>query len=213
MYREELILEHVGDKKVLDCGGADHYAFQEKLASKEWLHDKIAGRAKECIGVDILKQRVDEINKQGRYRFIEANVEKLPFQEEFDVVVAGEIVEHVYNCGLFLDSAWRALKQNGKLIITTPNAYSLTGIIYSIFRRKERCHPEHVCYYSPQTLRYLVERHGFSIDELHCMSRPSQSRLIEIMRALVIRWNPLLGEKIVVIASKTPEKKLYTGSW
>lgn len=213
MYREDLILEHVLHKKVLDCGGADHYAFEQKLNAKEWLHDKIVDQAKECIGVDILKHRVEQINKLGKYHFIEANVENLPFKEEFEVVVAGEIVEHLHNCGHFLESAWRALNKDGKLIITTPNSFSFSGMIYAIFFRSENCHPEHVCFYSPQTLRYLLERHGFSVTSLHCISRPARSKMVGWIRSLVTKWNPLLGEIIVVIATKNEIKPLYSGIW
>lgn len=213
MNREDLILSHVDGQRVLDCGGADHYAFAEKVAEGEWLHDKIATRARECIGIDILKSRVDEINKTGKYKFLAANVENLQFKEEFDVVVAGEIIEHVFNAGAFLNSMWRALKPGGKLILTTPNAFSLTAVLNVMLLRRERCHPEHVTYYSPQTLRYIVERHGFKISEFETVTRPSKRFWIRALRALAIKLNPLLGEKLVLVAQKTASQTLYDGSW
>lgn len=213
MIREDVILDRVKGKRVLDCGGADHYAFEQKLAGGEWLHDKIASRASECVGVDILQSRVDQINRSGRYKFIAANVEKLSFKEEFDVAVAGEIIEHVYNAGHFLESMWRALKPDGELILTTPNAYSLTGILNVMLLGRERCHPEHVCLYSPQTLRYILERHGFKIEQFHLTTRPARWFFFRWLRKLATCMNRKLAEKLVVIARKSPDKPMYDGIW
>ena len=161
MYREQLLLKLVEGKAVLDCGGADHGAFEEKLDRGHWFHAFVAAHARACVGIDILEAAVRRINEFGRYRFVVGNVEDMPFVEMYDVVTAGELVEHIYNMGLFLDSAWRALRPGGHLVITTPNALSATGIVYAAALRRELNHPEHTCLYTPQTLAYVVERHGF----------------------------------------------------
>lgn len=214
MFREEIVLKHVEGKRVLDCGGVDHDAFAEKCASGEWLHALICGRARECIGIDILEENVKKINQTGKYRFQCANAEELPFESEFDVLVAGELVEHLYNMGRFLDSAWKSLKKDAVLIITTPNASSLTGMIYAGLRRRELCHPEHTCYYSPQTLKYVVACHGFSIEELHLVPRTSKFRAIGWLRRLVSAAHPLLGDQIVLVARKQDRNdRKYAEKW
>ena len=38
----------------------------------------------------------------------------------FDVVLASEILEHLWNPHSFVDEAYRVLKENGHLIISTP---------------------------------------------------------------------------------------------
>lgn len=213
MQREEVILEYTAGKDVLDCGGIDHYASEEKLSTGDWLHEKIHNRAKSCLGVDILNKNVDKINSQGKFKFIAANVEELTFSAQFDVVVAGEIIEHLYNPGKFLDSAWRALKSEGVLIITTPNAYSFSGMIYAVLFKREKCHPEHTCYFSPQTLVYLVERHGFKVNRVCHATRDSRFFLITLFRRFVEWLNPLLCEKIVLVAKKTEGQKKYDDKW
>src|SRR5688572_6855019 len=125
MYREDVIIPLITGKDVLDCGGIDHWAMSMKQGRGDWLHALIAQRAKSVIGVDILDEAVETVNSHGKYRFVVGNVEELDFDHEFDVVVAGEIVEHIYNMGNFLDSAWRALRRDGLLIITTPGHHAL----------------------------------------------------------------------------------------
>jgi SAM-dependent methyltransferase len=49
------------------------------------------------------------------------DAELLPFvSDTFDVVLASEIVEHLWNPNSFFDEAYRVLKDDGKLIISTP---------------------------------------------------------------------------------------------
>ncbi len=213
MYREAVIIRHVRDKDVLDCGGVDHWAFEMKESRGDWLHSIVAREARAGIGVDILESHVNRINRDGKYRFVQANVESLPFENEFDVVLAGEIVEHIYNMGLFLDSAWKALRPRGVLIITTPNKFRLTGMLYGIVLGRERCHPEHTCHYSPQTLSYVVGRHGFTIEEIHLLPRRARSRFVQFFRSLVCMVRPLLAETIVLVARKSPGQKKYEDKW
>lgn len=212
-YREDVILPLVAGRRVLDCGGVDHDAAESKQASDDWLHARIAATAASVIGVDILEERVARINAEGRYTFVAANVEDLPYEGEFDVLVAGDIVEHLYNMGRFLDSAWKALVPGGHLVITTPNATALSGVMYAAMRDRELCHPEHTCYYSQQTLRYIVERHGFETEALHLVSRPAASPLVERLRNLAIRLRPLLAEKVVLVARRLEDQAKYADKW
>jgi ubiquinone/menaquinone biosynthesis C-methylase UbiE len=213
MYREDVIVPLIKGKIVLDCGGIDHWAMKMKQDRGDWLHAIIADHAKSVIGVDILEENVNEINSQGKYNFVVANVEHLPFRDQFEVVVAGEIVEHIYNMGLFLDSAWEALHANGLLIITTPNNNAISNVLYAMALGKENCHPEHTCYYSKQTLTYIVEKHGFKIQAFFSLSRPARSRIVKFLRDAIIKIRPALAEQLVLVAYKLPEQKKYDDKW
>lgn len=201
-FREDFILPLVTGRTVLDCGGVDHDAFDAKQARGDWLHALAAARAKSTLGVDILAENVARINAQGRYRFVVADAENLPFREEFEVVLAGELIEHLHNPGRFLASAWRALTPGGTLILTTPNAHRLSSLLSILQRGRELIHPEHVSLFSPSSLSCLVERHGFRITDLRLLNRPARSRWMERARDLAMRWRPLLGETILLTAAK-----------
>ncbi len=213
MYREDVILPLVQGKRVLDCGGVDHCFVEHKRDEGSWLHDLICDHSEECVGVDILEDRVKQLNALDRYKFLVANVEQLGFQEEFDVVVAGELIEHIYNAGLFLDSAWRALKEKGILVITTPNYQAFSKMLYTVLQGKEVCHEEHTCYYSRQTLSYLVKRHGFEVVDFHVLKRPARTRVKHWIRSAVHAIRPQIGEQLVLVARKQGEQQKYSDKW
>ena len=82
-----------------------------------------------------------------------------PFSRKLDLIIAGEVIEHVSNAGHLLD----LLHPLGvQVILTTPNAYSATGAAYNK-RGIESVNKEHVSWYSYHTLKVLVERHGFNV--------------------------------------------------
>ena len=119
----------------------------------------------------------------------------------------------MYNAGLFLNSAWRALRTNGKLILTTPNAFAFSSMITAIFRGGEKRHPEHTCYYSAQTLSYLVSHHGFRVTSLAYAARPASHPAIAAVRKSVCAVRPTLGEILVLVADKLPLVDKYGDKW
>lgn len=147
--KEDIIIPLIKGKRVLDCGGADHNKFLEKEKKGVWLHGVLAKHAAGILGVDILQKNVDIINASGKYTFICKNVEELDFRDEFDVVFAGELIEHLYNPGRFLSSARAALKKDGLLILTTPNAYNLSTFLKAFFKTGGRHSGAHGVLFSP----------------------------------------------------------------
>ncbi len=83
----------------------------------------------EYILVDIdenLCRIPDELSTKG-YRSINMDVsaQNIPFDDDyFDVVYAGEIIEHLWNPDFVLREMYRVTKVGGSVIITTPNLSS-----------------------------------------------------------------------------------------
>jgi 2-polyprenyl-3-methyl-5-hydroxy-6-metoxy-1,4-benzoquinol methylase len=99
--------------KILDagCGNGD---FMKMLLNKYPELD--------IEGIDYSQIEVKEAKARG------LNVRRGDFSEgipskngEFDIVYAGEIIEHLYNPDLFLSEANRIIKKGGYLVISTPN--------------------------------------------------------------------------------------------
>jgi hypothetical protein len=83
----------------------------------------------------------------------------LPRVDGLQIIVAGEIIEHVSNAGHLLD----LMRATGaQVILTTPNAFSAAAQSY-IKQGIESVNKEHVAWYSWHTLKTLVERHGYRV--------------------------------------------------
>ena len=83
-----------------------------------------------------------------------------PEVKDFDVVVAVNVIEHVYSPLEFLSFLRQRIKRGGKIVIATPDIgsfwYGLLGRKWPSFKI-----PEHVIFYTRSTLALLLERAEF----------------------------------------------------
>ncbi len=106
----DLVLEQK-PKKILDIGCGSGFLI-------DILQEKIHA---EFSGIDVYK---NSAKKNWRYKSCDIT-KGLPFKdEEFDLVIFGEVIEHVPNPDKVLYEIRRVLKKNGKLIVSTPNLVS-----------------------------------------------------------------------------------------
>lgn len=158
--RIEWVLNEIRpEDKVLDVGCIQHSANRE--VNPSWLHKKLYNIANYVLGVDYIKEEIDILRSKG-YNICYGNAESLDLAETFDVVVVGELMEHLSNPGLFLDRVRRHLNKRGRLIITTPNPFFFYRFCQALFE-DVICNIEHTCYYCKRTIKQLLERHGFEL--------------------------------------------------
>lgn len=86
----------------------------------------------------------------------------LPAHDDVELVVCGEVLEHLSNPGHFLDRL--RLGYRCPTIVTVPNAFSAGGL-KSLNRGIENVNAEHVAYYSYWTLTALLTRHGYTVTD------------------------------------------------
>lgn len=91
-------------------------------------------RGFDVVAVDINSK----IFKPSYIEFHELDANKeLPFKSStFDYVISVETIEHLKNPWYFLDEIHRVLKNNGKLILTTPNTETFQGRLIFLFSGK-----------------------------------------------------------------------------
>jgi SAM-dependent methyltransferase len=97
----------------------------------------------------------------------------LPFaDEQFDLIVAGEIIEHFFRQPWrFIAEAWRCLRPGGLLVASTPNGESL-DVLLGWLRRGATGHGfnpkapgvRHAREYSPGEMRELLRSQGFDAE-------------------------------------------------
>lgn len=156
-------------KKVLHLGCTDWPYTEIAIEAGTQLHFVLADLANELTGFDADKDGLDFLKTKGFENLYYANLEKLDeveLDETFDIIIAGEMIEHLSNPGLFLQGIKRFMREDTNLIITTINAYCGMRFLNYGFRGKgginEPVHPDHVYYFSYSTLRHLIDREKFT---------------------------------------------------
>ncbi len=163
--RESFICDRCRGKVVLDLGCIRHTA-EFALKDENWLHKRIKAVAKKVVGLDYLPGEIAKLNSHG-YDLVFGDVTKpLDIAEEFDVIVAGDLLEHLVNFEGFFSNCERLLKPEGILIVTTPNPFFCGEFHYVSFNKNFIVNPEHTCWIDPQCLSQLSGRLGFRIEEL-----------------------------------------------
>ncbi len=202
--RERFILNACRGKSVLHLGCADFPYTEESIKSGTWLHAKLSDVAAKCLGVDLDAEAVTRLRTQhGIDNIVEGNAEELDKLngEFFDVVLAGEIIEHLNNPGLFLDTARKVLKPDGELLITTTNAFCLRRFIRIPFNT-ESIHPDHLYYFSHTTLQTLTKRYGYLLKEAHSYRLPNRRPILPfIVERMATIITPNWGEGIIHVYS------------
>ncbi len=163
--RWTFIESYVRNKNVLDVGCAELVITSENPGKRErWLFEKIRKTGKELVGLDINQEQVDILKSLG-YNVILGDVETIDLHRQFDVIVAGELIEHLSNPGLFLENMKKHLKDDGFLVLTTPNRFNFIEYFKSFLHNKipkyEKKIASHVFYFDINTLLALTQRHGF----------------------------------------------------
>ncbi|MDO4343732.1 MAG: class I SAM-dependent methyltransferase [Eubacteriales bacterium] len=116
MHRYSMLENTVKKKIVLDAACGSGYGT-----------NLIAQSAKEVYGLDISKEALDYANenyKKDNLHYLHGSIESLPFEDNFfDVVISFETIEHVDEKiqMAFLKEIVRVLKNDGILIMSTPN--------------------------------------------------------------------------------------------
>lgn len=78
------------------------------------------------IGIDINHEAIQECKKKGLECICCETEELLPaYNNFFDVIIAGDIIEHIFDTDMFLSNIYKLLKPSGSLLLTTPNIASL----------------------------------------------------------------------------------------
>lgn len=168
-------------KKVLDVGCVDHNP--ENYRSRYWLHKAVRAVAASCRGLDLYEKGVAYLRAQG-YDVALGNAESMDLDDTFEVVTAGELIEHLSNPGSFLASARRHLAPGGILVLSTPNPWYWRFVVKSVFSWDVRPNPEHVSWFCGATLRTLLARYDFEVVEIARGSRYLRDRLMPLPAGL-----------------------------
>lgn len=182
--RVHFLAKQVGFTRVFDLGALDETAWQAKKGTSSWLHARLCEVATEVIGIDSSELVPDTgLETAPNGRIIRADICNLyPVIERYgrpDVIVAGELIEHLPDTLAFL----RSLKKDTRLagvtfVFSTPNACCWHNAIIGLAGR-ESMHGDHLQVYSYKTLRTLFDRADIELRSL----QPTYARFPEMIAA------------------------------
>lgn len=161
-------------------------------------------------GVDINESAIVEAKKKGIKAVVGDvfDIDTLFAHKKFDVIVAGDIIEHVFDTDLFLKKIYSLLDVHGVLLITTPNLVSLGRRIMTIFGKNPFCEYSakqdgknvgHIRYYTFLDLEKQLKEIGFTrvVTETDTANLP-----FKLIDRIVIKIFPYLGREIHAKAYK-----------
>jgi 2-polyprenyl-3-methyl-5-hydroxy-6-metoxy-1,4-benzoquinol methylase len=189
--RTEAIADLCRDKVVLNLGCADQLAEGVPLAP---LHRRLTDVARRCVGVDIVQAHVRTLQAEG-LEVVLADATDPAMADvvggPFDVVVAGEIIEHVLNVGGLMAAARAVLTPGGVLVVTTPNPH----VVWASFRGmvgRYGGNVDHVNAFCPYEIAEIADRTGFELTAWYSEYKPDKGKRGLLLRAahLVTRLRP-----------------------
>jgi 2-polyprenyl-3-methyl-5-hydroxy-6-metoxy-1,4-benzoquinol methylase len=175
------MIRHASGKRVLDLGCVHHNP--ENYQSKYWLHKALRSVATHLEGLDIYPDGVEYLRKRG-FNIALGDAQAFALGRTFDVIVAGDLIEHLENFAGFLNSCKAHLAARGKLLISTPNPWYWKNVIKACVLGRVANNPEHTCWLCPQTLQQLVARHGMRVTEVVFGSRYLRDRLAPLPKGI-----------------------------
>ncbi|MCW3138525.1 MAG: class I SAM-dependent methyltransferase [Methanophagales archaeon] len=141
--RMDFVIDRCKGTRVLHLGCVDEGLTQERIKSGSLLHTRLMGVAKEVWGVDIGAEGIKLLRERGIDNLVVGNIKQLDQIEElkqqnFDIILLTEVLEHLNNLGLFLQSVKKLFSPDTVMIITVPNGLRFTGLGYTL-----RGYPDH----------------------------------------------------------------------
>lgn len=211
------------DRRVVHVGFVDAGYQEMQAEAGTWLHAHLAATSASLVGIDLDERGVARAGADGYEAYVADcrdpdQIDALGL-EPAEVVVAGEVIEHLDDPGSFLDGLHRLLAPGGTLVLTTPNASGLLNG-FAAMAGAEINHPDHVVLFSWRTLTNLMRRHGWEVVDTATFvpavkAAPGsglRQRLLGLAGRFVLwlertigrLWAPFVADGLIVVARAVP---------
>jgi len=186
----------------LGCVGETDVSPEHKVqafSAKRVLHPHLMAIAREVLGIDVDARAVELLRAQLGVSGIVVgdaqHLEELGPAKQFEVILCGDLLEHLSCPGLVLDGVRRFMGPASALIVSVPNSFGLLANLRFTFGRF-REGAQHVVAFSKFNLVTLLQRHGFQVIELYsAYDRPPASLKQRLLFALGVPFFRLFPER------------------
>ena len=173
---------------VLDVGCTGKKA-DGRVVLASSLHQQLTPVCKSLLGVDTDVEGVRLMKKEG-FKVISDDITSMQLNQKFDLIIAGEIIEHLLNPSLALENLGTHLRQDGKLVLTTCNPFYYRQQSKIIRRGKIQVHQEHTAWYDPLTIGVMLNNSGFRIVQGIWLASTRKWNVFKVLGYWRRYWNP-----------------------
>lgn len=205
-WLEELCASAGGE--VAHLGATDSPYTAEQLATGALLHARLV-RVARVTGFDVDPEGLALLREAlPGERFVQADlVSGVPVAERgrYELVIAGEVLEHVPDADAFLRGCGTLLAPGGRICVTVPNA-ACPKVGLRALAGRESVHPDHRVYYSPRTLTRTLAGAGFQVQSMATCFAPLAGRtgrlvINPLLRAGHALFQGPVGDGLIAVAS------------
>jgi 2-polyprenyl-3-methyl-5-hydroxy-6-metoxy-1,4-benzoquinol methylase len=206
--RNERIIELARGKRVLHlgCVGFADLPTADRIALAEAsLHFALSTVA-DVTGVDYSRDAIEYFRAHGVFdNVVFGDAEWLQdagLVGPFDIVVAGDIIEHLSNPGLMLDGLRGLCDEHSQVVITTPHAFGLLRFLRYLAGRFVEGN-EHVATFNESNLVNLCARHGLRVVSIDtCYQGNATKKRLFWLGKRFFELFPRLGGTLFVVAHR-----------
>ena len=148
--------------RVLDAGCGNGFISGELLK-----------RGFRVFGIDVSESGIDICRREypaGQFEvasICDPDIKRVT-GDDFDAIVASEVVEHLYSPAAFFDNGHRLLKDSGILVLSTPYHGYLKNLLLSLGGKMEAHFQAgheggHIKFWSRRSLANALQAHGFRV--------------------------------------------------
>jgi SAM-dependent methyltransferase len=200
IVRDDEILRLCKNRKVIHLGAADAPFHKEKARVGNLLHQKVKTVATQVFGIDLNEEAVNYLRTEhGITDITVGDACQLDMKHSYEVILCCDIIEHVSNPGLLLDSCRRCMKSDGVLVLTTANATALK-LAFRALQGREAVHYDHVAWYSFATIGNVLLQHGFLPLDVGFFCYPTITALARFLFGSCARIRPATADGILMTA-------------
>ena len=223
--RHQFVRDIIGDRRVtlLDVGNLGDGASSCAVLKKD-----VERNGGTYYGLDSNEPLSKKLNLPNQFV---ADLHKTDFADGmFDMIYAGEILEHTWTPAVMIGECRRILKSGGQLVLDTPNVYSLTSVLQFYLRREDSMgdnrhltyneaanafhtlkesgqvllQPQHKIFYKPAQLQQLLETQGFVVESMGMTIKPQG-----ILHRILLWIFPHGGRHLCVVARKATVEEAF----
>lgn len=174
------------------------------INDKNWPHNYFLEKSQNVYGLDL---DFEETKLKNLENYKRSSAEKFSYNFKFDVIFAGDLIEHLSNPGMFLESCRLNLKDDGILILTTPNCFNLFNLAEKLTKREPTVNHDHTFYFNNKTLAKLLAKNDFKVYEVSYIYSLGVSyvesykkKFLNLIYYLLAKFTDKYLETLVIIA-------------